>query len=163
MGFNAEICFYASNYLRDKEKLRKALKEYFLVKDYYSNSEIHTRIREVEKKFFYNEYDLEGSILNGENYTEAVKKNLIQLNKGAIYTSFDKEKDIFFLHDDAQETIEQIYTYCCQNERQERVYNLLHEIVKNVAEIKKYYPHFNIGLESNYKVSEMYSLINSIK
>lgn len=170
IGFDAEICFYASNYNRDKENLRKAIKDRLLKKDYYSKSEINSHIREIEKRFFYNEFDENGMQLENEKYTEGKTKNLKQINNDTIrgndinkLLQFDEEKEVFEVIPDYQKYIEVLFTYTCKNERQERVLQLIGEIVETARKIKETVPYFKLTEESNYKRNEVYKLIHSIQ
>jgi hypothetical protein len=167
-GFDCDICFLASQYRDKKEDFRNAIKDHFLQKDFYNKQELNSRIKEVEKAFFYNEFDSSGTMEQNEKYNETVKLNVKQIHcffgrNFNLLIEFCEETETFILCEDYVEKIEKSFTYSCQNEKQEKVFELINEIKTATNEIKKYYPYFNITLESNYKVSEMYSLINSIK
>lgn len=170
LGFDAELCFYASTYANNKEKFREKIFKIYK-KDFLPISQINERIREIEKKLFYNEFDELGAYLENEDYTEALKKNLIPLNKGVIFSQYDKEKDIFILVPDYKELIENEYTYKCENEKQEQVFKIMVEISKNIKNVISIVPqcreNFNnillTYIEKGNLKNEVYTFINSIK
>jgi quinol monooxygenase YgiN len=171
LGFDYEIAFLASDYRGKKEKLREALAELLKQKDPFLNkAEVASRIREIEKKLYYNQFDESGNQLEGEKYLTAVAKNIKQLDTNfqqrydvVRLIQFDDETDSFVLIENYEHMIEIAYTYSCQNEKQERVLQLINEMVDRANEIKQIVPRFNLSNETNYKRSEAYKLILSIK